>query len=280
MEFSREEALADPEAVNAAISAALGAPQLPVIDDAPSDLVTLPGGLAYGGKVIKTAIVRELNGSDEEALSRAIKSNNGFHFIDTLLSRGTVSVGNYPATPDILAAMLLGDRDELLMAIRIATYGPDFELDEWVCPSCEAKTDLRFPLDAIDRVSLPGMSAEPVITVPLKRGATATVRFPNGEDQKAMSDPSWTATERSSELLRRCVKTISSADGNVTHVAAFPSAVSGMSIPDRRTILAAVYDQAPGPRFQEISFVHEECQKEVKLALSPVDMFRELIIGL
>jgi hypothetical protein len=67
MEFSREQALVDPEAVNAAITAALGAPQLPVIDDAPSDLVSLPGGLVYGGKVIKTAIVRELNGSDGSA---------------------------------------------------------------------------------------------------------------------------------------------------------------------------------------------------------------------
>jgi hypothetical protein len=280
MEFSREQALADPEAVNAAITAALGGPQLPIIDDAPSDLVNLPGGLVYSGKMIKTAIVRELNGSDEEALSRAIKSNNGFHFIDTLLSRGTVAIGDYPATPDILASMLLGDRDELLMAIRIATYGADFAMDEWTCPNCEAKTDLRFPLDAIDRVHLSDTSAEPTITVALKKNATALVRFPNGEDQKAISDPTWTTTERNSELLRRCVKSITQADGNVIHVAAFPSAISNMSIPDRRAISAAMYDQAPGPRFQEISFVHEECQKEVKLALSPVDMFRELILGL
>jgi hypothetical protein len=53
-----------------------------------------------------------------------------------------------------------------------------------------------------------------------------------------------------------------------------------MAISDRRAVINAIYEQQPGPRFSLIEFKHAECQKDVKLALSMVDLFRELLVGL
>lgn len=279
--FSREEALANPDAVNAAIAAAMGNAGIPIIPEAPGDLISLPGGLVYAGNVIRTATIKELNGADEEALSRAIKSGNGFHFMDVLLQRGVTSLGGHPATPDILGSLLMGDREELLIQIRVATYGEELSIDAWICPECNGVNDLSFNLITnVERHRLHSTEGEPTIMVPLRKGAIAIVKFPTGADMMAASNQEWTNTERNSELLRRCVKTIEKASGEIIHVQAFPSTVTNMSIPDRRIILQAMHDQSPGPRFSNISFVHQECQKEVTLALSIADMFRELIIGL
>ena len=280
-EIKREEALADPARVNDLIAQLTGSDQIPVIADAPGDLITLPGGLFYNGKKCKTAQVKELTGADEEALSKAIAANNGFHFMDTLLTRGVTHVGDMPATPDMLQQMLLGDRDELLIHIRTATYGEYFELEGWTCPHCGQQSDLKFSLaNDIERIPLEESDhGEPSFEIELRRGAKALVRFPTGADQKACSDPKWTATERNSEMLRRCVKSITRTDGTVIHVQAFPGAIAEMNIPDRRKIVDAIGEKSPGPRYTLINFTHAECQKDVGLALSMLDLFRDLLLG-
>ena len=59
----------------------------------PSDTsVTLPGGyLSATGEIVTTAEVRELNGTDEEAIA---KSNSIGKAILTILNRGTVKIGD------------------------------------------------------------------------------------------------------------------------------------------------------------------------------------------
>lgn len=138
MERTREEALSDPAKTNTEISSVLGSAVAPEIEDAPDDRVKLPGGLVKGNKVYRTAQVRELNGEDEEALSRALRSGSVFHFMDTLIERGTKSVGDLPATKEVLKSMLVGDRDELALAIRKATYGDVMDIEQWICPACGA----------------------------------------------------------------------------------------------------------------------------------------------
>jgi len=280
--ITREEALADPSRVNDLIAQVIGSQDIPVIADAPGDLITLPGGLFYNGKVYTTAQVKELTGADEEALSKAMAANNGFHFMDTLLTRGVTHIGDLPATPEMLGNMLLGDRDELLIQIRVATYGEYFELEQWTCPHCNQQSDLKFSLARdIERIPLEDNDkyGEPSFEIELRRGAKALVRFPTGADQKACSDPKWTSTERNSEMLRRCVKSITRTDGSVIHVQAFPGAIAEMNIPDRRKIVDAIGEKSPGPRYTFINFTHAECQKDVGLALSMLDLFRDLLLG-
>lgn len=278
-EFSRDEVLANAGRVNE-LAAKLFESDLPEIDEPSGDLVDLPGGLIWNGQVSRQAVVRELNGSDEEALSRALKTNNAFHFLDTVITRGTVSIGGTPATPDMLKNLLIGDREELLVAIRAATYGDDFTIDGWKCPNCEGETDLKFSLmNDLERVRLDNPLEDGKFEVTLRKGGKATVRFPNGHDQMAASDISWTASERNSELLRRCVQTIE-RNGTTVRILERPTEISKLSIPDRQAILRAITEKSPGPRYGAVKFTHEECQKEVTLALGVVDLFLELVIVL
>src|ERR1700691_2436099 len=80
--MERVNPLDNPEKANAEIAALLegSKSELPTISFPADDLVNLPGGLIKDGKIIRTALVRELNGSDEEALARASQSGNPFHF--------------------------------------------------------------------------------------------------------------------------------------------------------------------------------------------------------
>lgn len=286
---TREEALADPARANADINAILaGTNDAPEVPQPPDDLVTLPGGLVRGGKVYKTAVVRELDGSDEEALARALRTwvtpgqplhpRALLHFIDTLVSRGTVSVGDLQAGPDVLKSMLIGDRDELALAVRCATYGNDMVIEQWTCPYCQKMTDISFSLkDDVERTVLKDPASETVFDIPLKKSAKARVRLPNGEDQDALyADESWTTAQRNTILISRCVLSYTDPAGQEFNMAAFPSMSLKLSIPDRQEIIRQVSERQPRPKYNEIKFEHE-CGNEVVLALGIRDLFRDLI---
>lgn len=279
---TREDALANPAQTNSEINAVIAGVNAPEIDPAPDDSVRLPGGLLRKGKLIRTATVRELNGSDEEALSRALKSGSAFRFMDTLIDRGTVSVGHEDADRELLKSMLIGDRDELALAIRVATYGYDIDIERWICPACGKQSDIGFTLtdDVIERKTL-DPDDNGVFEIALRKGAKAVVRLPNGADQDAMfADESWTPAQRNTVLISRCVQTYTDPSGQPFNMAAFPSMSLKLSIPDRQKIIQEVTERQPGPRYNEVKFKHEECQNEVILALGVMDLFRDLILFL
>lgn len=279
---TREEALSDPSGTNAEINAVVSGADAPAIADPPDDLVRLPGGLTRNGRVHRTAVVRELNGSDEEALSRAFKSGSAFRFMDCLIECGTVSVGDAKADRELLKNLLIGDRDEIALAIRIATYGHDIDIEQWVCPACGKMSDISFTLtpDVIDRKTI-GPDEDTVFEISLRKGARATVRLPNGADQDAQyADESWTAAQRNTVIISRCVQMYTDPGGHQFNMAAFPSMSLKLSIPDRQKIIREITERQPGPRYNEVKFRHEECGNEVVLALGVMDLFRDLILFL
>jgi hypothetical protein len=274
--ISREELLADPSRANALSAQALGHNDIPVIPEPPTDFVNFPGGLMHGGQIIKTAQVRELNGSDEEALSRALKSGNAVHLIDTLLARGTVKLGSEPADPVVLKQLLIGDRNELIVGIRNATYGEVFEIENWICPSCGSDNNISLNLRTdLDRRTLED-PANPTITVDLRKGGQALMRLPNGYDEEMFTVPGITRSESNSLMLRQCLISVTDKDGKATRAKENLSLVTNLSIPDRAAIVKAVIDRQPGPQFFKIDFTHEGCGKEVSLALGVGDLFLEL----
>jgi len=273
-----------PSDANAAAAAAMSA-AIAKYPDAPvslPDLVTLPGGLVNGDEIISTAQVRELNGMAEEALSRASLPDprtgvvNSFHYLNTLVTQGTVKVGEADPkeTKKLLGKLLIGDRDAILMGIRIITYGKDLEIPQWECPSCGELSDLT--IDLTEDVSTKTLKSpdEAAFEVELNRGKVAAVRLPNGEDQLAIGEnPKATTAERNTILLQRCISTITSPDGHIQSMAGFPSLAREMSIPDRRKVLREVAERQPGPQFDEVKLTHAACGNEVTLALGIADLF-------
>jgi hypothetical protein len=264
----------NPELANALLQQALGqagvAQQVteppPTIQDQPDTLVTLPAGLlTLDGDVITEAEVRELNGADEEAIAKATTLAKT---MDVILQRGVVRVGDKPATADLLGGMLAGDLDALLLAIRIATFGPEFEYSKVTCPHCEFAEPLTLDL----RKDVPSKdlgAGDRLFDVTTKRGRVLTMQLPDGDTSKALSS----ATDRTyaslnTLLLSKCIQEI---DGMPVFGVA---AIRNLGISDRDDAIEALGARNPGPRLTEVSRSCNECSKDIPLPLTLADLFR------
>lgn len=260
---------------------------IPDIPEPPSDFVQLDGGFIYEDEPQSTAVVRELTGEHEEALARSLKSGNTFHFLQVLLESGTASIGSIVdpvKVREALRSMLIGDRDALVLAIRIATYGNELEVLQWTCPACNSQSDMTFDL-APGGLDIKSKTLENIedatFEVELRKGARAMVRLATGEDQLYVFDKAeLTGAERDSRLLSKCVNSVTDVNGRNHKLIAEPAYVLKLSIPDRHTILEALQDRQPGPQYNKISFKHEDCGNEVTISLGLVDLFRDLIFFL
>ena len=258
----------NPEAATQAAQALLSDPGLPPVPPAAADChVELPGGYVNlsTGTVSKEAEVRELNGEDEEAISRVL--DNLPRYLDTILVRGVVSVGNDVATKELLDGLLAGDRDALLVGIRRATFGDGVSYRA-TCSACgkaqESTVSLSEDLsvDTLDDVS------ERKFSIDLPSGTTVEVTLPDGAVSKALAGSSdKTEGALNTILLGKTVKSING----------FPvfadDQVRKLSIRDRRAILKELAERNPGPRFGEVSRPCDECGEKIPLPLNMVDLF-------
>jgi hypothetical protein len=99
-----------------------------------------------------------------------------------------------------------------------------------------------------------------------------------GRDEAAMFEQqNLTGAERESVMLSRCILKITEANGQETIVAGFSqSIVMNLSIPDRKAIVRELNKRQPGPRYNEITFVHDDCQKEVPLVIGLGTLFPDV----
>jgi len=269
----------NPERANAEIAALLAETtraDIPIIEPPEDDLVHLPGGLVKGGKVHRTAVVKELTGEDEEALARASQSLNPYHFIDRLLKCGVVQIGDLPEhqTEAHLKDLLVGDREQLILGIRRATYGEEVEVPDWRCSSCGNVATLTMELDDIPSVSLSNPLEEISFDVSLRKGGVARVRLATGEDHTAIyENKEITQAQRETILLSRCVMKITQPSGMEQNVAGYPSIVRNMSVPDRHKILRELRNRQPGPKYDDIHYTCEACGEEVTVVVGIGNLF-------
>lgn len=281
--------LDNPEAANAQLSAMLHTPDtenLPVIDLPADDTVRLPGGLVqhkYGHEPVilaTEATVRELNGADEEAIYKA-RRKSPLRLMATILSCGTERLGEHHTNSGLLKDLLIGDRDALILGIRRATYGDEVEYGQVMCAGCEELLDIKVTLDDIPVKRLSDPVSDTRFQVPLWKGGFAKVRLPNGHDQEAVAEagetnPAITDSEVNSVMLSRCVLSVVDKSGEETVTSNNLAAVNRLGLKDRKSILSAITDRQPGPRYDEVKFTHESCGKETALFLTVADLFREL----
>lgn len=237
-----------------------------VIDQPPDCSVTLPGGLVtVTNDVITDAEVRELTGADEEALSKADAMRNPARYVQTILGRAVVRIGDHePPNKDVLSALLIGDRNMLLLGIRRATYGPTMDLSV-DCPACEEGLDIEVDLHNDIPIRTMEDPTQRTFTVELRKGRQARVSLPCGGDQDAvLADGKRTVSEMNTLMLSRCVQEI---DGQPVMG---PAAVRNLGLADRRAILDFLADTQPGPRLEEVS---EECPSCGRNVPVPIDLF-------
>ena len=270
------------EAINAALAESV---EMPAAEPPPDTLVTLPGGLVRGDRVITQVEVRELTGEHEEALARASQAQptNLLHFVNVLLECGTVrfSTEDTTRTGQYLKDALVGDRDAILLGIRRATYGDEVEIPNWVCPECGNMTDLTVPITDIPVRELEHPAKDIMFDVPLRRGRTAEVRLANGADQQAVFENLKLSTaERDTVLLAHCLLAIRDKDGTRHITTGLANSIArSLSLPDRHAILRQLAEAQPGPQLSDMKLTHQDCGKEVDLSIGLSDLFRDLSLA-
>jgi len=242
----------------------------PVIEDTPEVTVELPGGwLRPDGRLERLAIVRELNGFDEERLSRLNGEKNPAVYVTELLALGVESIGGDKPSKDVIRSLLIGDRDALVLGIRQATYGNlvPFTLH---CPACETDSDVNVELDTDVKVIEMADPLERVFTVPLRRGS-AQVGLLTGVAQEAFSENigKRTQAEINTIMMSKSVISIngSSVNGNEDRLRA-------LSALDRETIMKFIAEHQPGPQLGEIQVPCATCGAEYPVSLGLPTLFR------
>lgn len=233
----------------------------------PSDTsVILPGGyINAAGELITTAEVRELNGTDEEAISKASSVGKA---VLTILNRGVVKIGSEKATEKMLDQLLSGDRDTLLLAIFKATFGKTADLES-LCIGCNKVKIVTIDIDDdIKSKVLVDPINDRVFTVQGKKNVF-TVQLPTGLSQKEMilnSDK--TAAELNTLLL----------EGTVIRIDESPVIsklqVQNLSLVDRRKIVQEINKRLIGPQFDTVKVTCPDCESEVSVPVNFGTLFR------
>jgi hypothetical protein len=264
----------NPQEAMAATKAVLAADRAgnePLIEPPHDANVLLEQGIQRDGQWYRSAEVRELTGEDEEALARL--GGNWHKILDTLVMRGVRTVGDQVMDRQICDELLMGDREALVLAVRRVTFGDYVEFERLPCPHCGEAVDLSLSLDDVPMVHLDDPERTEY-TVALRKGATAHVRLPTGKDQNAVvAIQNATTAQQNTEMLKRCLLRIEDVDNSVKGSLAL---VRSMSMADRQVILEFLTTTQPGPRFNDVTFVHDSCGQEVKLPINLATLFRGL----
>ena len=239
-----------------------------VIPSLPDTTVTLAAGLIdpFENTVSTTAEVRELNGADEEAIAKL--SDPGKALL-AILERATVSIGDQPATKQLLGSLLAGDREALLLAIRKATFGSEVEVST-VCDKCPELQTFKIDLNKdVEVKKLEDPIRDRRFTVELKAGL-AKVNLPTGDVQtQIINATDKNSAELDTMLLVACVTEI--GDQPVLS----PNRIRTLGITDRRLLLDEIAKRNPGPQLSEIKKACGTCGQEVYLPLTLAELFRQ-----
>lgn len=246
----------------------------PVISDSPDIYVKLPAGLIVKDEVVQEAEVRELTGKDEEELAKAKNSNNPAKYVNTLLKCGVVSIGETKITQDVLDSLIQGDLDALLMGIRRATFGDSFEVFGVPCGSCEQSNDITLDLNDIPVKVLEDPSVREY-EVPLRKGRKAVIKFPTGSVQNEIFKKQRTIPEMNSLTLAECVLGFVETNG-ATRPSNGLADVKALGLGDRKILQEYIYDNQPGPRYDQVFAKCSSCESEVAVPLNVGILFREL----
>ena len=263
-------AAAEAEVQAAPVSIGMDPGEAPQIADPPDTHVELPGGYIDPSGVLHTsAVVRELNGSDEEHVLGLRNVDNPVDYMNAFLNRAVLSIGTHPCAPEIIDSLLIGDRTALALGIRKATYGKTIT-NANVCPHCGESLDVHVDLDDVTIKKLED-PMQRIFPVELPRGGVAEVRLPTGADQHA----SYANTKRlemaNTVMLARCV--VSLRGKRVDDMKDVPDQVMrNLNITDRRAILNALAELQPGPQYEEVKVPCAACGEKFTPALDWADL--------
>lgn len=162
------------------------------------DVPLLAGYVDENGTLHNTFTYREMNGKDEEAISKGDVRQNGAKMVNVLVERCVVQIGTLTKKEcgskwgAIIREMLGGDLDYMAFKIRELSKGNEVEFTH-KCPSCGSKLNTVVNTDEFKIKPYTGQSA---IDFTLVRGykdkkgnvhKEGVIRLPNGFDREVVT---------------------------------------------------------------------------------------------
>lgn len=280
-EFDSFESAAENPGVVEAAAKVTGGAEMPTPQDPTDGPVTLTAGfrrLKEGGTGftdVRTAWVRELNGADEERISRAKMRDDAAAWVNAVLEAGVEKLGDLSATKDDLSSLVIGDRDYLLTQIARATYGDEIEYENLPCPHCGETMSVTLTYDDIPVKRLDSLDDQN-FEVRLKNGRVAKVSLPTHSLSNEVMQSS-TEAEANTILIANCVEEIRRPDGIAEHIGGDREAALRLGVSDRRKLVEEMSSRMPGPDYNGVKFNHDPgCGREVRLPITLADLFRGL----
>ncbi len=250
----------------AQVSESFDSPQ-PVDNPYSDNIVDLPVGLLdpMAGS-ITTAEVRELNGFDEELVARA--KDLGAALL-VILERATVKIGEEKSTKRLLETLTIGDRMELLIGIRKATWGDALPVN-LTCGECGISDDVEVSVtNDIPRNTIDDPIAGREIKIDLPSGSRADLTWPTGVvHTKVLMTPNMSSADMTTALITDCVVSLDGLpllDGE--------RQAKGMSVRDRAAITKAVTEKLPGPVLDKTEVTCPACGEKNSLPLQVGALF-------
>lgn len=260
----------NPDLANSLVDQALAVSEKPVepakIIPPFDNVVVLPSGyIGPDGKLLTTVEVRELNGMDEEALS---KIDTLIKMWSTVLNRGVVKIGGMPATEAMLDDLLVGDRDALVIGVYRATFGDVCNLDAY-CQGCKDYKEVAYNLTEDYKTKvLPNPLTDRTFEVQ-GRKSKFLVTLPTGAAQKEMgADPNYTEAELKTILLENCILEID----DMPVISKLQ--IKGLGIADRAAIVDEIAKRTPGPQLEDTTIDCPDCGGKVVVPVNLGTIFR------
>lgn len=160
----------------------------------------LKGYKDENGNIHKDFEIREMNGTDEEAISKKEIKSNGARIIRTLLSRCCLRIGSYEKAEmkdnkwtEIIQSLAVQDQDYMLLKLREVSVGDTIE-SKHICPDEDCKEEIIVEVD-IDELEIKPYDGVDEFEFELPKGyrdkegnilKKGKLRHPNGLDREIL----------------------------------------------------------------------------------------------
>lgn len=198
--------------------------------------------------------LREINGSDEEAISKPEIKSNGAKIARVLLERccnriGTISKSEVKSQEwrDIIQSLSIGDQDIMLLRLRQISLGDEIET-QYECPDKQCKTKITVMAE-VDELEIIPFNGEDEFEFELPKGlkdkegnliTKGRLRHPNGHDREALDSILRKNTGLANTMmLSRCITHL---EGTKVH----DDFVRNLSLKDRNYLLSQIKENSYG----------------------------------
>ena len=245
---------------------------VPLIQQSMDPTFKLPRGLMYSGTWHTQVTVRELTGIDEEVLARVKTVQDMF---DSVIALGTTRIGTMELSSmplaerqGLLQTLLLGERDQLYLAVVRATYG-DEKVLKYTCPACNEEQDLTIVISEDFKPKEVEGAAGTEFSYHTSKGQIITYRPAIGSDQiEALNKKGASPAEQNTIILSRCIKAV---DGQL--VVNPIEYARGLPMRDRTSLLDLLMERQPTVSL-DLTINCAVCREEQTISLGWGDLFR------